>query len=304
MAEIDIAQIKSMLTAAKEARGPDPRLVVPSRNQSSATLRDMQKLLPLLEKAGLDVGALEKIAKEDEAQEDRKPTADDVKRHAWMKKTLIKNMKARAGGRRAAVSARVAPLDQPVTEIIQPFLIWAQPIGILTQSNMAADDNWASAYLKTNTAGTDYVSFLYLWNNPNDFAVGIEVDTSLAFIGYCKVMAGGWGGTSVAHIFAHMDIYQPEATVSTPIIDVLDLHANSLFSSSSNDSPVNSIVDISNDQVAVSPGETVLLEVYASFMFASIDGTFHESYALFDFDSEFQIANPNMTITSTPVILF
>jgi hypothetical protein len=72
LAEIDVAQIKSMLTAAKEARGPDPRLVVPSRKQLSATLRDMQKLLPLLEKAGLDVGALEKIAKEDEAHEDRK----------------------------------------------------------------------------------------------------------------------------------------------------------------------------------------------------------------------------------------
>jgi hypothetical protein len=36
MAEIDIAQIKSILTAAKKARGSGPRPVAPGRQESSA----------------------------------------------------------------------------------------------------------------------------------------------------------------------------------------------------------------------------------------------------------------------------
>lgn len=318
MAEIDIAQIKSILTAAKKARGSGPRPVAPGRQESSADERKIKKLLtPLLDKAGLDVGALEKILKQDKAHADRKPTADAVKRHAWMKKNVVKNMRARAGARRqSAVSARaVSPLDQPtVTETIQPFYIWPQPVGILTQSNLAVDDNWARVRIETSALyGGDYVSFLYVWTNPNDFAVGIDVDTSLAFIGYCSVRAGALGGLSNAHISAHMNIYEMgdqdetfgPATVSTPVIPVLDIHADSILSSDFNSAPVDSIVDISNDQVAVSAGASVLFELFASFVFDNIEGLFHEdSVAFFDFDSEYQISNPGMTITSTPVILF
>jgi hypothetical protein len=95
------------------------------------------------------------------------------------------------------------------------------------------------------------------------------------------------------------------ATVSTPVIPVLDLHADSILSSDFNSAPVDSIVDISNDQVAVSAGASVLFELFASFVFDNIEGLFHEgSVAFFDFDSEYQISNPGMTITSTPVILF
>jgi hypothetical protein len=99
MAEIDIDKIKSTLSRAKKARALDPRLVAPNRQESSTTARDMQKLLPFLEKAGLDVAALEKILKEDELHADHKPTADAVKRHAWMKKTIIKKHE---GARRCA----------------------------------------------------------------------------------------------------------------------------------------------------------------------------------------------------------
>jgi hypothetical protein len=95
------------------------------------------------------------------------------------------------------------------------------------------------------------------------------------------------------------------ATLSTPIIPVLDLHAESIFLSRSNSAPVNTIVGISNSQVTVSAGAAVVFEVFASFVFDNVDGVLGgESYALFDFDSGFQISNPNMTVTSAPWILF
>jgi len=196
MANIDIAQIKSILTAAKKARGSASRIAGSGQQEPSTAARGIKELLPILEKAGLDVTAVKKTLKEDRAGDDRKPTADAVKRHAWSKKTLVKNMKARAGARRTAVPAD-SPFNQPtVIEYIQPFYIWPQPAGILTQSNLAADDNWASVWLELTdaTSGGGYVSFLYLWTNTNNFAVGIDVDTSLAFIGYLKATAGAIGG--------------------------------------------------------------------------------------------------------------
>ncbi|HEX9168579.1 MAG TPA: hypothetical protein VF886_06575 [Roseiarcus sp.] len=61
MAEIDIDRIKANLIAVKKARGPDPRLLPQSRRESSADEQEIKKFLaPVLEKAGLDVGAFEK----------------------------------------------------------------------------------------------------------------------------------------------------------------------------------------------------------------------------------------------------
>ena len=198
MAEIDIDRIKANLIAAKKARGPDPRLIPQSRRESSADEQEIKKFLaPVMEKAGLDVGAFEKILKQNKTYAPRKPTADAVKRHAWMKGNVVKRMRARAGARRGvAVSApAIAAFNPPsVTETIQPFFIWANPANILTDSNLATDDNLARVMIQTGSdGGGDYVSFWYLWTNPNDYAVGLDVDTSLAFIGYCSVTAeGGW----------------------------------------------------------------------------------------------------------------
>jgi hypothetical protein len=297
MAEINIAQIKSILTAAKKARGLDSGLVPPGRQE-------------------LGVGAFGKILKQDKAHAHRKPTADAVKQHAWMKKNVVKNMRALAGARReATASARaVSPLDQPVTEIVQPFYIWPWPAGIVTQSNLAVDDNWARVQFETrDDYGGYYVSFLYLWTNPNDFPVSIDVDTSLAYIGYCSVRAGGgWPAVirfSNAHILAFMDIYAMEdqdgtfgpATLRTPIVRVLDLKTrSSWFGASFNSAPVDSIFDVSYSQIGVSSGATLVFELYASFTFTNRDGI-----ANFDFGSEhFQISNPGLMITSYPWIIF
>jgi len=96
------------------------------------------------------------------------------------------------------------------------------------------------------------------------------------------------------------------ATLSTPLIPVQDVRAEALFVRRSDSAPVDSIVELSDDQAAVSAGASVLIEVYANFVCDSFEGQlFNEpSSALFDFNSEYRIANPGMTITSTPVILF
>jgi hypothetical protein len=307
MADIDVERMKSIVLAAKQARGPGPRFVPPRR--STADNSEVRKLLaPLLEKAALDPAALEPTIKPEDARPSAEAVADAARRDALMKASVVKTMKARVARERSRPIVPFSP--PPITEFLQPFLILSEPAALLSGSNLAPDDNWARLSFQSGADyGGYYVNFWYYWTNPNDVPMGIDVDTSVGFVGYCSVKAGSFGGVSNAHISASMKIFPADdqddsGTVTTPIIPVLNLHAESVFSGSFNAAPVNSMVDVSNDQVTVAGGATVIFEVFASFVFDSDGGAFgSKSYATFDFDSGYEISNPGMTLVAAPWIL-
>jgi hypothetical protein len=307
MADIDVERMKSIVLAAKQARGPHPRFVPPRR--LTADNRQVRKLLaPLLEKAALDPASLEPTIEPQDARPSAEAIADAARRHALMKASVVKTMKARVARQKARPIVPDNP--PPITEFLQPFLILSEPAGLLSSSNVAPDDNWARLSFQSGADfGGYYVSFWYYWTNPNDVPMGIDVDTSVGFVGYCSVKAGSFGGVSNAHIIANMNIYPADdpdglPIVTTPAIQVLNLHAESLFGGSFAAAPVNSTADVSNDQVTVSAGATVLFEVFASFVFDSDGGAFgSKSYAVFDFDSGYEISNPGMTLIAAPWIL-
>jgi hypothetical protein len=310
MADIDVERMKSIVLAAKQARGPDPRFVPPRR--LTANNREVRKLLaPLLEKAALDPAALEPAIEPEDAQPSAEAIAAAARRHALMRASVVKTMKARVARQQGAAALPIVPVNPPpIAAFLQPFLILAEPAGLLSASNLAPDDNWARLSFQSGADfGGYYVSFWYYWTNPNDVPMGIDVDTSVGFVGYCSVKAGSLGGVSNAHISANMNIYPADdqdglPTVTTPIIPVLNLHAESVFGGVFNAAPVNSTVDVSNDQVTVSGGATVIFEVFASFVFDNADGVFgSNSYAGFDFDSGYEISNPGMTLIAAPWIL-
>jgi hypothetical protein len=310
MADIDVERMKSIVLAAIKARGPDPRFVAPRR--STADNREVRKLLaPLLEKAALDPAALEPTIEPEDARPSAEAIADAARRHALMKAGVVKTMKARVARQQDAAARPIVPVNPPpITEFLQPFLILSEPATILSASNLAPDDNWAQLSFQSGADyGGYYVNFWYYWTNPTDVPMGIDVDTSVGFVGYCSVKAGSFGGVSNAHISASMkilpaDVQNGSTPVTTPIIPVLNLHAGSWFSGVFNAAPVNSTVDVSNDQVIVAGGATVIFEVFASFVFDNADGAFgSKSYAVFDFDSGYEISNPGMTLIAAPWIL-
>jgi hypothetical protein len=306
MANFDVERLKAIVLAAVKARGPDPRFA-PAR-RLTADNREVRKLLaPLLEKAALDPAAFEPTIKPEDARPPAEAVADAARRHALMNASVVKTMKARV----ARLKARPIVPDNPppITEFLQPFLILSEPATLLSASNLAPDDNWAQLNFQSGAdLGGYYVNFWYYWTNPNDVPMGIDVDTNVGFVGYCSVKAGSFGGVSNAHISASMKILpadiQDGSGVTTPAIPVLDLHAHSWFSGSFNAAPVNSTVDVSNDQVTVAAGATVIFQVFASFVFDNDDGAFgSNSYAVFDFDSGYQISNLGMTLVAAPWIL-
>jgi hypothetical protein len=264
-----------------------------------------------LEKAALDPAALEPAIGPEDARPSAEAIADAARRHALMRASVVKTMKARVARQQGAAARLIVPGNPPpITAFLQPILILAEPDRILSSSDLAPDDNWARLSFQSGADfGGYYANFWYYWTNPNDVPMGIDVDTSVGFVGYCSVKAGSLGGVSNAHISANMNIYPADdqdglPTVTTPIIPVLNLHAESVFGGVFNAAPVNSTVDVSNDQVIVSGGATVIFEVFASFVFDNADGVFgSKSYAVFDFDSGYEISNPAMTLIAAPWIL-
>jgi hypothetical protein len=60
--------------------------------------------------------------------------------------------------------------------------------------------------------------------------------------------------------------------LTTPIVHVLDVHANSYWGSASNVAPIDSIVDVSSASLYVPGGASVAFEVFASFTYTNLDG--------------------------------
>lgn len=311
MAEIDKVRtkekkkdrIKAIIAAAKKIYGPAPGLAPPRRWESLTDERKVAKLLtPALEKAGLDIAALEKVLKHDKPYSPRKPDAAAVERHAAMKTSVVTNMRALTGLRRAPA---IPPFDPPVVEMIQPLFTWSLPTGILVSSSLTADDNWVQAHLETSGDGGSYVSFVYVWNNAKDYPVAVDVDTSVGFLGYCSVRT--FGGilpgvrVSNGHVSAHMAIYQGDSptVLTTPIVHVLDVHANSYWGSASNVAPIDSIVDVSSASLYVPGGASVAFEVFASFTYTNLDGR-----SLFEFaEPDYRIWTPGLMVAAWPYII-
>jgi hypothetical protein len=303
MREMDEERVKTIIATARKVHGPAPGLAGPSRLESLADERVAAKLLTsALEKVGVDVAALEKALRQDTPHSVPRPDASAVARHAAMKTSITKNMRALSGLRRP--SALLA-FDPPSVELIQPLFTWSLPTGILVASGLDADDNWIQAHLQTNGDGGSYVSFVCVWNNAKDYPVAVDLATSVGFLGYCsvKTFGGLMPGVRVSngHVSAHMAIYRgdsPDVLITTPV-HVLDLHANSYWGGASTVSPLDAIVDVSNASLYVASGESVAVEVFASFTYTNLHGQ-----SMFEFaEPDYRIWMPGLMITAWPFLV-
>jgi hypothetical protein len=306
-AETDSSRIKALIAAAKKVYGPIPGLTTPPRPESLTDRQAVAELLmPVLDKAGLDVAALEKILRQEKRHSPRTPDAAAIERHAAMKTSVVRNMNALASSRRGRGAL---PFNPPLTETIQPLFTWSWPTGVLVASNLAPGDNWVQAQLDASDGddgpdgGGQYVSFVFVWNNATGSDANVDVDTSLGFLGYCSVQTfGGWlpeVRASNAHVSAHMAIYQGPDVLSSPIVPVVDLHVDSVWESVSNSAPLDKIVDVSETSLYVPEGASIAVEVFASFVYDNWHGR-----SVFNFaEPDYRIWTPGLMVTSWPNVI-
>lgn len=92
----------------------------------------------------------------------------------------------------AVIADPQTTVGSPVLELLnKPFLIWPTNSVDLEESEIVPSNSWAKFRVQTEGHFYGDVKFYYLWSNPRDKFVVINVDGYVIFNGYGFVGAGG-----------------------------------------------------------------------------------------------------------------
>jgi hypothetical protein len=205
MSKLDLKR----LIATLEKRKPSPALGLkfPHRAQIAAQRRKLAKRLePFFVNAGLDVVGINKVLAESQNELRRVlrgPPSQQKKTFADAQKTFRRGI----ANRRKALEYLAGPIQPPFINYITldtPFFLWTHDAGILVDSHMEPWNSWAKIYWDLVTDdyidNTEELRFYFLWTNPSDSLVAVNINTSLMVQGYISMggndnfLVGGFAG--------------------------------------------------------------------------------------------------------------
>jgi hypothetical protein len=195
MPKIDLSQIKDAvlltknLTAAREVRGERDSETA-GLTQVTASSASQQFFAAAAAKCGFDQESFERFQAQREAELVRiheAAHAEAIKNSGRVSAELI----SQVDSRRKATKALTSP--KPFFETIDsPFLIWASPANMLSDSQI---EPWKSrakfGFRSEADQGFREVSFYYLWQNPSDRFAVVNVDGYLIFNGFIRAHQSG-----------------------------------------------------------------------------------------------------------------
>jgi hypothetical protein len=245
-------------------------------------------------KARLDLDRFEQINSKNQADlrrvvEARKAAA--VERSPSTKQTL----RHQAARRRKVLEHRagkIKPAASPAPFVLDtPFMISTTP-GVFVDNIITEPWNSSAKIRARNggdTSGLDQVTFSYLWVNPEDTFAVIDVNGFIGANGYCAVGSDGGlfaspRGSSLA-IFANLAVLEGSSSVPAtspfqPIIPPLATNTSGTIGGASESRNVLEGYTLELDQLLVSPGESVVIQVVFNLGYFTSQG-----YADFDFSS-------------------
>ncbi len=261
--------------------------------------------------AGLDVEQLERVQSQYRGElhrvaEERRLAA--VSKSAVSRDIVHKTLDAKrrlidTGG--ILVPAGVKVERRPIT-LDKPFLILASS-AFISDDQIAPFDSWAKVDFTRRHNAEDVVHFYYMWENPTDAAVQIDVSTSVGFCGFCTTHAEGsfYNSTETRlWIFSALVVWpwshQPANTLAD-LEDALRISAtsDSIFDGDSG-GPMNLTQDLrssSDSWLNIAARELVIFEVAVVFE-SHVEENGNVSV---DFnDGSFHIAAPFLSIGMWP----
>ena len=186
---IDTEEFKRVVTGQKVLLPPKiDRSVGPPAPKNHAKAEQM--IHSTLAKSGLDIGELDRMAKEDYAE---------LKRF-YQKQTAahVKLLPAALASYRQGLKSRVSTVGQTgriltPTFVDDAFLIWEQPFpgdGILVDAHAEPLNNWAKVYANIfEGIHEGSVVFNFVWQNDNYEHVVIDIESSITINGLCSLGA-------------------------------------------------------------------------------------------------------------------
>jgi hypothetical protein len=288
------SQIKAVLSA-RDAKAREERAFrKPARPGAQARRRAGERLFTsYLRKSGFDFAALEKMRTQNEAALRRlmkQQRAAAVKRSAAVKKEL---QWAVASWRDAIERVRNGTLVSdfvPIFDVVDtPFIIWPTNDLELIDSQIQPGNNTAkiNAQWRKNF-GVENLRFIFVWQNPKDSWVIVNVESNLMLNGECdEFEEGGYLSGSVSNLYvdARLNVLEwwnqpptspfPQATQAQ---HVLSLSASgggvlsNLGGGTVESASVAGTFDLSRSLFLIPPNGVAVFEVTLGFVYDNSDG--------------------------------
>jgi hypothetical protein len=278
--KLDKQQVKSLIDKIKDRQQPELELLQMARQAKQAKLRRKlgKQLRSAFEGAAFDVRKIDKVLAGNKAELGavlKKADAAAAKRMAPIVKQQRQGI---ANTQRALEHIKVQPHLTTTIPISTPFLIYATPVGMLSDTHTEPFNNFAKFFYESdrNTAyDSVVVKFFFAWQNNSDFLAVINCSTSLIANGLLIDTAEpGWlfPGSAWIESWARLTVYLGSTTINyqgSQQKQIGQVYTEAGYSEFGAPGSINSVditgsFDLSCSNIAVDPGRIVVFEVACS----------------------------------------
>jgi hypothetical protein len=289
MPKLAESKIKAAISAREKEARADSELLNAMLDRMRAGRRQGEKALTAhLKKTGFDFEAYDRIRAQQQAEMQRllkHSEATAIKLSRSRAKALaygIANWRKRIEGFRDAT--RVSPFV-PVFEVVEtPFLIWPTNHLELVDSRIQPWNNRAKVHGLWRGTGNENLRFIFVWQNPNDKFVLVNVESYLAVNGACDAFAEGGiltGSINSVWVQATLNVWEwwhhpptllpPQATQTQKVLSIATA-GGSLGVGSVKSKSANGLFDLRRTMFSLPPHGVAVFEVALEFHYDNTDG--------------------------------
>ncbi len=294
MAKLTESQIKAAISKREKQARADSKFRQAMSARMRASRRQGEKALTsYLKKTGFDFEAVDKIRAQQQTEMQRllkEAETAAIKRSSSRKKDLAYGV---ASWRKNIERFRDATLMSqfvPAFEVVEtPFLIWPTNDLELEDSHIQPWNNTAKVRAQwRDDEGAENLRFIFVWQNPNDKFVVVNVESNLAVNGACDAFAeGGFFVGSLNSLFVQtsLNVWEwwnnppttlpPQATQTLRVLAVTEAGGgplSNLGGGSVDSASANGIFDVRRTLFSLPPRGVAVFEVALELFYANEGG--------------------------------
>jgi hypothetical protein len=290
MPKLTQSQVKAVISAREKEVRADVKLRTAMLARMQAVRRQGEKAVTAhLKKTGFDFGAYQQIRAQQQSEMQRllkHVEAATTRRSSSRRKELaygVQNWREKVERFRGAT--RVSPFV-PVFEVVDtPFLIWKTSRLDLVDSHIQPWNNRAKVRGLWSGTGQENLRFVFVWENPNDTWVIVNVESYLAANGACDAFAESgllWGTINSVWVQATLNIWEwwhhpptllpPQATQTQKVLSVVTQGGGLLGGGTVESRSANGLFDLRRTLVSLPPRGVAVFEVALEFFYDNTGG--------------------------------
>jgi hypothetical protein len=275
--KLDKKQLKAIVDQIKDRKRPELELIRMARRSKQAKLRRKlgKQLRSEFEGATFDARKIDKVLARNQAELSAALKKDAAASAKKMGPIIKRRQQGIANTRKALEQIKYQPLLTTPIPVTTPFLIYATPVGMLTDTHTEPFNNWAKFFYTSDEDTADsqvVVNFYFAWQNNSDFLAVINASTNLIANGLIEDTADpGWffPGSAWISLWAQLTVFLGSTTINyqgTQLKQMGQVLTEAGYSEIASPGTINSqdiagTFALSCADIQVQPGQIVVFEV-------------------------------------------